>query len=445
MNSRLFQCLFVSVIINFNVAVCQNPTFPEINKPCPDFILKNVEYYSKSEVSLKDFKGKKIILDFWASYCLPCIESFPKTNELQKKFEGKMQFVLVGKEDANVRNIYDKMRTLKKLDLPVVYDSFLFRRFGITSMPFVIWIDESGIVKAITNANDVNEKNIQSFLDGRSFSFKNKSYNAQLDYDWRQPLLIYGNGGKDTNFLFRSILTSWDPSIPQTVPVFVSSTNKRNWSFVYKDRVQGTGLWLSYLYELAYGDTVLHLPDYRDTSSYGEYWIKPILEVKDSSAFEYDFKTGRGIYSYSLIVPKGKASAQFMQRTMQRDLEDYFGFAANIEKRKMPYWRLIVINQKAKNDLTTKGGNSVDKTTHFAIHYKNMPVKALIWQLWGHNQDSPPFVDETGIAGNIDIDFDANLMNFDEFKKGLNKCGLDLIKGEREMKVIVIRDTKKEK
>jgi hypothetical protein len=39
--------------------------YPEVGKPCPDFTLNNVAYYSKKKVSLNDFKGKWLILDFW--------------------------------------------------------------------------------------------------------------------------------------------------------------------------------------------------------------------------------------------------------------------------------------------------------------------------------------------------------------------------------------------
>jgi hypothetical protein len=54
--------------------------YPEVGKPCPDFTLHNIEYYSKKEASVKDFRGKWLILDFWNKGCGACIASFPKIN-----------------------------------------------------------------------------------------------------------------------------------------------------------------------------------------------------------------------------------------------------------------------------------------------------------------------------------------------------------------------------
>jgi thiol-disulfide isomerase/thioredoxin len=44
---------------------------------------------------LKDFQGKAVILDFWATYCKPCIEAIPHLKELQKKY-GKENLEIVG-------------------------------------------------------------------------------------------------------------------------------------------------------------------------------------------------------------------------------------------------------------------------------------------------------------------------------------------------------------
>ena len=60
--------------------------------PAPDFTLPNVAGRS---VSLSDFKGKVVLLDFWATYCLPCLEELPDLKALYRKYESK-GFTLVG-------------------------------------------------------------------------------------------------------------------------------------------------------------------------------------------------------------------------------------------------------------------------------------------------------------------------------------------------------------
>ena len=49
----------------------------------PDFLMKDV---TGNDVRLSDFKGKVIILDFWATWCGPCIASMPHTDEIAAKY-----------------------------------------------------------------------------------------------------------------------------------------------------------------------------------------------------------------------------------------------------------------------------------------------------------------------------------------------------------------------
>lgn len=55
-----------------------------------------------------------------------------------------------------------------------------------------------------------------------------------------------------------------------------------------------------------------------------------------------------------------------------------------------------------------------------------------------------PFIDKTGIEGNIDFELDAVFTDMKDVKRGLQKIGLDLVPGVKEMKVVVIRDAGKE-
>src|SRR5262245_4046592 len=60
-------------------------------KPAPELSLKN--WVNSKELKLADLRGKIVVLDFWATWCGPCIASIPHNNELQKKYAGKVVFI----------------------------------------------------------------------------------------------------------------------------------------------------------------------------------------------------------------------------------------------------------------------------------------------------------------------------------------------------------------
>jgi len=70
----------------------------KIGDPVPDIILENMVNYSGKTAHLSDFKGKLLILDFWATWCGPCKMFAPVIDEIA---EGNLPGVKVGKVDVD--------------------------------------------------------------------------------------------------------------------------------------------------------------------------------------------------------------------------------------------------------------------------------------------------------------------------------------------------------
>ena len=98
---------------------------PQTNLPLPP--LKNVENlgwksFAGESVKLADLKGKVVILDFWATYCPPCVEEIPHLNELQSKYGEKLKVVglhIGGAEDeVHVPEFVQKLKISYSLAYP---------------------------------------------------------------------------------------------------------------------------------------------------------------------------------------------------------------------------------------------------------------------------------------------------------------------------------------
>jgi thiol-disulfide isomerase/thioredoxin len=441
---KVVRTVVIIFLINSQMntnAQMREEDYPIIGKPCPTFKFDSILYYSKQKVTLDDFKGKWLILDFWSRYCLSCFQSFPEINKLRHQFQGKIEFVMIGYHDKYIRTIYERFRKKLDLQLPVVYDTVLFQRFRVNSVPHVIWIDPKGAVRAITFKDEVNAQNIQDFLDGKDLTFAEK-FDAPTQeenkgvFDHNKPLLINGNGGNDTDFLFRSILAQWKPNIDTYFDEYLTTVYEK------RNQVSLTGISLSKLYQIAYFDTIVPIP-LNGRNNYGKYWLRPILEIVDTSDFEFNYKNGKNIYCYNLIMPLERASKFSLQQIMKRDLKNYFGYDVKIMDSVMPCWRLVA-TEEAKIKLKTKNslykGNNLNYLMTFEL--KNQPIYELIRALWAMHQDEPPFIDDTGIKGNVDLIINNGTYDLTEVIPELRKNGMDLIKDKRLMKILVIGNKK---
>jgi len=110
--------------------------------------LEVVQWKDKNgkSVSIDDFKGKHVLLNFWASWCPPCIRELPSLNSLQKTL-GSDNFVVVAVSiDRSLRAAKRLHKRLKLTNLPLYIDvtNELAKAYKIRSMPTTLLIGSKG-------------------------------------------------------------------------------------------------------------------------------------------------------------------------------------------------------------------------------------------------------------------------------------------------------------
>ncbi len=114
------------------------------------------------------FKGQKVVVNFWASWCGPCVEEMPALVALSHEYKQKgIRFVGIGVDSGqNVKNFLQKV----KVDYPVFVSGYagadLARNFGNTAgaLPFTVVIDEHGKIRE-TKLGQIQPAELKKTLD----------------------------------------------------------------------------------------------------------------------------------------------------------------------------------------------------------------------------------------------------------------------------------------
>jgi len=112
----------------------------------PDFSITTSE---GEYISLEDLKGKVVLLDFWGTWCGPCVASVPSLRELNKRFSKHSSFMMIG---ISVNDEEDKWRAFtakEKMVWPQYLDRDhkVQRAFGVRAFPTYIVLDHEGIIR----------------------------------------------------------------------------------------------------------------------------------------------------------------------------------------------------------------------------------------------------------------------------------------------------------
>jgi peroxiredoxin len=88
---------FFLVILTFSLG-CDRGSVPNlVGKPAPDFTVQD----SSTRVSLHDLRGKVVVLNFWATWCPPCVEEMPSLVAMQNQMKGHVTVLAVSTDDSD--------------------------------------------------------------------------------------------------------------------------------------------------------------------------------------------------------------------------------------------------------------------------------------------------------------------------------------------------------
>lgn len=410
-------CLFIRAEAQYNRPINIGDTVPEslwelslisINQP-----------FNKQEIKLNTYKGKLIILDFWATNCSSCIKVMPRLNALQDSFKDKILILPVSYEKEKQAAIAIKTNhTLNPLNLNfVVEDKNLSQLFPHQYISHLVWIDQAGVVRAFTHSNYVTAENINLLLESKPVNWPVK---------------------RDiTNFNYHKNLFGLDSAgIPRTsVPkeTFHSgvTSHLENIAYRYSTKIDSAKKCFSIsLVNFPIKEMYLRILGRNDFPA-----NRILIPSKDRNRFIFDAGSGyqeewniantfcyEGVFP--IYMPRESTNAKILA-----DLDFYFGTKTRIEPRET---RCLVITGTAnKKSMVLPKGNKEKLTLEEAVSLLN------------DRQGSLPLIDQhTTAAGPIFLEItESQIGNLEALKKALQTTGLQLKEEERTLDFFIIEET----
>lgn len=118
---------------------------PTVGTTLPDFELIGID---DTVHLLSDYQGKKVIINFWATWCPPCVEEMPLLQAYAQKYTGELVVLGVNSMETldNVRPFIEEMG----ITFPILLDEagLVSDRYFVKDYPYTFFVDESGVLRA---------------------------------------------------------------------------------------------------------------------------------------------------------------------------------------------------------------------------------------------------------------------------------------------------------
>ncbi|MGN8055154.1 TlpA family protein disulfide reductase [Pedobacter sp. 22163] len=388
-------------ILGWCNAYAQEPL--QIGDKLPDLEVKT---YNGKKMKLSDlYRKAPLIIDFWATWCVPCIKEIRYMDSLSQKQPGKYHAILVTNQTKAVISEYMKRPansdfvTISERIIPE--DTLLGKMFPHRGIPHNIWIDQSGTVRAITSGEEISEKNLLTFgRDPAALAVRTKKDNFRFRPEETFHLA-------DSIYTYRSILSPFIPGIP-----YGERSPERGNMKEYTQFNQSItrALWGAYsrfnpgirpiMLDLHTSDSSRFFgPKTRDASFYQKY------PYQDRGEWER-----KNLFCYSLTLPNTVPDSLFASY-IYSDIERMFMIKTKIVRKKIP---CIVVSKIKGEKLPAATNRKLEPKFSFTADHKlvirNANLPELLDFLFRRLPPSTlpyPFIDRTASSEQrFDMDLD---------------------------------------
>lgn len=379
---------------------------PMLGKACPDFSMSIIGANGiEKPLNLSELRGKVVILEFWATYCAPCIPYIKHFEKLQFQFGDAIKVIEISEENRDKVDAFVQKRGYKNVCFAMDWGRKLNDMFYHHFIPHTVVIDQDGVVLAFTSPDEIDEQVIAKLINREPVIFTMKheyqeaSYNSSTNtlQNHDQPIIV----NKPKNQTYKIEFSNYKAGYATE---FVKESNSE-YKFVNCP--------LSLIYQILYDQKTSRV----------------ILDVNEPEKYSFE---NQNSYCLDLSVP------DFINKSIQnvaiQQLEGLFPLKSKIEVRNRKVFALL------KSDL--QGAmNSVDST---GIVQKGLTIKDLMNYMESNPQlvDNLPVINESGLPDTTVLDLDWFQNYPDSVENKLRTLGLHSEVKMREIPCLILYENR---
>jgi peroxiredoxin/Tfp pilus assembly protein PilF len=152
------------IVVEINATLLASIKKQFINKPAKDFQLEAID---GRKYRLSDLKGKVVLVNFWATWCGPCVGEMPLFVRIYEKYKDRgFELLAISSDDSADRDQVARFAKEHRLNFPVLYDDKVAELYDVDGFPRNVFIDRQGNIRYLqTGAFDDGGRRLEAVLN----------------------------------------------------------------------------------------------------------------------------------------------------------------------------------------------------------------------------------------------------------------------------------------
>jgi uncharacterized protein (TIGR03435 family) len=335
------------------------------------------------------YRGDFVVVDFWATWCGPCLPGLDKFIALEKEFEGRgVSFLTVALDTSDRVRQYYREKGIAVATFVEGDQSPTAESFGVRSVPGAALIDREGRIVGVTSGENITAEVLRKALAGEAVRLP----------PFERPNNIFWDRDEIT----------WQDGVLPEFAVLIKPMAVSGGGYAYKpgsNHISGDGASVQAMIQAAWRTNAMHL--------------------------DLRAKLPEGTYRFAVTVPQAKEAE--LLPTLQDALRRSFGIQTRWEDQDRD---VFVLGHDPVKAIQESHSAPLSQFMRGVITLRSQSAEKLADML--PNWVGKPVLDETGLSGSYDFDLQYRDDGPKVLTDSLAKYGLSLMRARRPVRTLVV-------